>query len=103
MIPVEANPGLPNPPQSVGDLPPYLSTFVARLTTYLTTLAIRVNESIPKDGSELPTAGTGVATYLTADRPSGLTAPTIIFVSDAAAGSRFQGWDTTDSAWKPLG
>ena len=43
-----------------------------------------------------------IATYLTATRPT-VSAPTVIYVSDAAAGSRFQGWDVTAGAWVPLG
>lgn len=44
-----------------------------------------------------------VPTYTTATLPAAPVGPTLVFVSDAAAGSRFQGWDTVDSAWVPLG
>lgn len=39
--------------------------------------------------------------YKTATRPATVNEGTIIFVSDAAAGSKFQGWD--GSSWVSLG
>lgn len=44
-----------------------------------------------------------VPRYTTATLPASPRGPQIVFVEDAAGGSRFQGWDTTDSAWVPLG
>jgi len=40
-------------------------------------------------------------TYTTATRPGTRAAGTIIFVSDASAGSKFQGWD--GASWVSLG
>lgn len=44
-------------------------------------------------------------TYTSATRPGDgkVTGGTIIFVSDATAGQRYQGWDATAAAWVPLG
>jgi len=41
------------------------------------------------------------AIYTTATRPGTVAAGTIIFVSDAAGGSKFQGWD--GASWVSLG
>lgn len=44
-------------------------------------------------------------TYTTASRPpsANVAGGTIIYVSDATSGSRFQGWDSTAGAWVSLG
>lgn len=46
-----------------------------------------------------------VRTYTLSTRPPAvnLTGGVIIYVSDAASGQRFQGWDQTANAWVPLG
>ncbi len=45
--------------------------------------------------------GIQLPTYTVATRPTGLTVPTIIFVSDGGAGAVFQGWN--GAAWVNLG
>lgn len=43
-----------------------------------------------------------VPTYTAATMPI-VTGPVVVYVSDAVAGSRFQGWDVTAGAWVALG
>jgi len=69
-------------------------SLVAELQRVFQAYGYRLNRMMPQDGSE------GFVSYTLATRPVGRTGA-IIFVSDAAAGSKFQGWD--GSAWVPLG
>ena len=74
-----------------------LQTFARYLQPLFNAIGFRVNRCYPKDGSE------GLTPYTTATRPTGTAVRpgSIIFVSDGAAGAKFQGWD--GSAWVNLG
>lgn len=62
----------------------------------------RLNNTLPKDGSETLTAPLPLKSYTTAERPSASEHEgAIIYVSDASAGSNFQGSD--GSSWVSLG
>lgn len=72
------------------------------LRKHLIQVAQRLNGTLPKDGSEAMTGPLRLATYLTASRPAAASYPgAIIYVSDAGAGSKFQGSD--GSVWVYLG
>jgi hypothetical protein len=74
----------------------FLGALLQALQLILVKLAARVNASYPKDGSE------GLTAYTVATRPAATVAPgAIIYVSDAAAGAKFQGSDGTN--WVNLG
>jgi hypothetical protein len=79
-----------------------LRSWAAYLTPLLRDIGFRLNRVAPKDGSETFTAPMRLGTYTVATRPAAATWPgAIIYVSDAAAGARFQGSDGT--AWVNLG
>lgn len=62
----------------------------------------RINNSINKDGSLAMAAPFGLAHYDTADRPDAADwEGHVIYVPDAAGGSKFQGSDGT--TWVSLG
>ena len=66
------------------------------LTPHFRDVGFRLNRCLPKDGSE------GLTAYTTATRPAASAAPgAIIYVSDGAAGAKFQGSDGTN--WVNLG
>lgn len=100
MRPIPENPtlGVPGPGPHID----FLTNLVQRLFQVLQAIAFRLNNVLPKDGSEVMGGGLPLATYTTATRPT-VTDPALIYVSDAAAGQRFQGWDVTAGAWVPLG
>jgi hypothetical protein len=81
---------------------PGLRVWAQYLTPLLRDIGFRLNRVSPKDGSETFTAPMRLGTYTVATRPAAATWPgAIIYVSDAAAGARFQGSDGT--AWISLG
>lgn len=72
------------------------------LVSQLFSLGRRVNICLTKDGTEPMTGPLPLATYTTATRPAAVSNKgAIIFVSDGAAGSKFQGSDGT--TWVSLG
>lgn len=95
---VENEPGLPNPPAAFA--PAWSAQLVKRLTTLLRDLALRANGTLPKDGTEAMTAPLVLPTYTVATRPTA-TSGQLIYVSDGAAGARFQG--SHANAWINLG
>lgn len=101
--PIPERPALPRPPR--GSPPPitqFLSDLIRTLTFTLTTTNTRLNQMLPKDGTErmlaaLPLLTVTVATLPTAaDHEGG-----IIYVSDGAGGAKFRGSDGT--SWVNLG
>lgn len=79
-----------------------LLALVQSLRQYLGFAATRINNVLPKDGTEAMTGPLVLATYTTAARPAAASwTGGIIFVSDAAAGAKFQGSD--GAAWVNLG
>lgn len=101
MDPVEATPALPTSIER-GPHTSFLGALLDALTRTLIRHATRINQALPKEGSEAMTAPLLLATYTTATRPAaGAWAGGTIYVSDAAAGSKFQGSDGT--SWVSLG
>lgn len=80
---------------SLGAILRFLREFSVRLLD-------RVNATLPKDGTEAMTGPLELSSYLTAARPTAADYEgAIIYVSDGAAGSKFQGSDGT--SWVSLG
>lgn len=93
---IESKPGLPNVPADASPLAAWAKLLVTRATKLFVDVALRANGAYPKDGSE------GLSAYTVATRPPAASAPgAIIYVSDGAAGAKFQGSD--GSAWVNLG
>src|SRR5262245_18978059 len=79
-----------------------LRSWAVYLTPLLRDIGYRLNRVLPKDGSESPTSTSHLATYTVATRPAAASWPgSIIYVSDGAAGAKFQGSD--GAAWVNLG
>lgn len=79
-----------------------LQALVQALRQYLELLIQRVNGTLPKDGSEAMTGPMRPGAYTVATRPAAADWPGgIIYVSDAAAGAKYQGSD--GAAWVNLG
>jgi hypothetical protein len=97
---VDESPLLPDP--SIRDPLESFRSLRTRLARLLGEYGFRLNRMLPKDGTETMTQPLRVASFTTAGRPAAASWPGgIIFVSDAAAGAKFQGSDGT--AWVPLG
>ena len=80
----------------------YLRLLNVALTRIMSAIAIRLNEVLPKDGTEGMDAPIVLKSYLSANRPTASSwTGGVIFVSDAAGGSKFQGSDGT--SWVSLG
>lgn len=74
----------------------FLGALLQALQLIFVRLAARLNNCYPKDGTE------GLTAYTVATRPAATSAPgAIIYVSDGAAGAKFQGSDGTN--WVNLG
>ena len=90
-------PALPKAPQDQ-----FLQVLVRTLVTVLAEISFRLNQSLQKDGSEAMTAPLVLDTFTVATRPTASDwTGGVIFVSDAAGGSKFQGSD--GSSWVSLG
>ena len=97
---IEENPYLPL--TSPGPHQAFLGSLVAAVADVFRRVIQRVNLTLPKDGSEAMTSPLVLATYTTATRPTAADwTAGVIFVSDGAAGSVFQGSD--GSSWVSLG
>ncbi len=80
----------------------YLRLLNVALNRIISAIAIRLNEVLPKDGSEGMDAPIVLKSYIVAERPSASSwEGGVIYVSDAAGGSKFQGSDGT--SWLSLG
>jgi hypothetical protein len=85
-----------------GPLPRDLTSLLAELDGRLREIGFRLNRVFPKDGSEAMTQPAKLAPFTTATRPAAASwAGALIYVSDGAAGAKFQGSDGT--AWVNLG
>lgn len=79
-----------------------IEALISQLKLQLYKFGFRINRVLPKDGTEAMSNPLILASFTTATRPSaGSWTGGIIFVSDGAAGSKFQGSD--GSAWVSLG
>lgn len=79
-----------------------LHTLVQAIKRYAISLRQRVNLVLPKDGTEAMTAPIKLAEYTVATRPTASDwEGAIIYVSDGAAGAKFQGSD--GASWVNLG
>jgi hypothetical protein len=86
----------PGPNQS------FLSALVFMLSQFLVRVVFRLNRVLPKDGSEAMTGPLELMTYTVATLPAAAAANTgtLAYVSDGAAGGKFQASDGT--AWAPI-
>lgn len=96
-------PLLPRPPLGVPrPLAGFLGALLKHLSRAFTETNTRANASLPQDGLEAMRAPLVLRAYTTATRPTASDwAGGAIYVSDGAAGSKFQGSD--GSAWVSLG
>jgi len=86
----------------VGDTAAALQRLLPHLDGLLRQLGFRVNRVLPRDGSERMNGPLPLATYTVLTLPAAASwTGAIVFVSDAAPGSKFQGSD--GAAWVPLG
>lgn len=97
---LEENPYLPL--TSPGPHQAFLGSLVTVLSDLFRRVIQRLNLMLPKDGSEAMTSPLVLATYTTATRPAAADwGAGVIYVSDGAPGSNFQGSD--GSSWVSLG
>ena len=100
---VPESPGLPSPPAG---LPIAITTWAGNLVKVLSgiiaVLSIRLNRTLPKDGTEAMTAALPLQELTVATRPAAsANEGRIIYVSDGGGGAVFQG--SNGSAWVNLG
>ena len=101
MDPVEQPPFLPRT-VGVGPHSPFLSSLLQALSGILIRIAVRLNATLPKDGTEPMTGPVVLATYTVATRPAAASwTRGVIYVSDGGAGAVFQG--SNGAAWVNLG
>lgn len=103
MEPVSERPAL-SPP--FGRDAPAIARWASSVTSIIVNVfqqfGYRLNRTLPKDGTEAMTGPLELETYTTATKPSASDyEASIIYVSDASAGSKFQGSD--GSSWVSLG
>ena len=101
MDPIETTPRLPT---AIGSGPHvgFLRGLLQSLTDIMSRSAVRVNATLPKDGTEAMTAPLVLVTYTVATLPTASSWPGgVIYVSDGAAGAKFRGSDGT--SWVNLG
>lgn len=80
----------------------WVGALIRNLTVVIFGHGQRINTSLNQDGKVPMQAPFQLKTYTTAELPAAADWPaSIVFVSDAAAGQKFQGSD--GSAWVPLG
>ena len=103
MNPVNDRPFLPQVvPSTFDGINKTFGELVRVLLGVFSDFGYRVNNVLPKDGTEAMTAPLTLATYTTATLPAAADYPgALIYVSDAAAGAKFQGSDGT--SWVSLG
>lgn len=103
MNPVSEQPLLPTAnPASISGILVYIGSLAKQLRSIFSQHGFRINRLLPKDGSEAMTGPLELAPYATAAIPAAADHEgTIIYVSDASAGSKFQGSDGTN--WVNLG
>ena len=100
MDPVQERPILPNP--NSGPHYSILAALLQALYKMFAEYGFRLNRVLPLDGTEAMTAPLVLMTYTTATRPTAASwTGGTIYVSDGAAGQKFQGSDGT--AWVFLG
>jgi hypothetical protein len=91
-----------NQVREAGPLPRELAPLLAELDGRLREIGFRLNRVLPKDGSEAMSQPFKPGSFTTATRPAASAWPgAVIYVSDGAAGAKFQGSDGT--AWVNLG
>lgn len=103
MNPVNERPFLPQVvPQTLNGIFATVSELIRRLVELFSEFAFRINKVLPMDGTEPMTGPLMLATFTVATRPTASSwTGSIIFVSDGAAGAKFQGSDGTN--WVNLG
>lgn len=103
MKPVNEFPMLPQRvSRQVEDIGNFADTLILVLTQIFAENGFRINRLYPKDGSEPATNPLLPREYTTATRPTASDwEGGMIYVSDGAAGSKFQGSDGT--SWVSLG
>ena len=101
MDPIEPAPRLPANVEA-GPHRRFLDALITSMTFYLSNMANRVNEVLPKDGTEAMEGPLVLKSYTVATLPTASSwTGGIIYVSDGSAGQRFRG--SHGGAWVNLG
>jgi hypothetical protein len=103
---VPERPTFTSPPRGADpSLAIFGSDLIRTLTGLFTSVNMRVNRTLPKDGTEPMTAPLELMTYTdtpdTKPAAAAANAGSIIYVSDGGAGAKFRGSDGT--SWVNLG
>lgn len=98
MDPVEGSVALP---RSTGGGPHagFLAALVQALSAILNRWSVRINQVLPKDGTERMTGPLGLVEYTIATLPAASAANRghVVYVSDGSAGQKYRGSD--GSSW----